>query len=232
VAGSFFGIGSPGAAKSLVAKATGDTARIPTIAFDLDAMQNAPVGASGKRLPAALKVVDTVTNGRGPWVATCNSIGTLLPEFRRRFTLGTSFFDLPSPEERATVWKICVAGYGMVVSDVLLSDVALYEGLRQNDAITFIHRIHGPANPWLSESASVGLSHFRTESDMASQCDTPRSVLLNSVGPRCPGRPTLGLGVKLPGAYSAVSSQPASLPRLTPVCCTRIGEREPESDVN
>src|SRR5713226_6655346 len=105
-------IGPPGAAKSLVAKATGNTARIPTIAFDLGAMQNALVGASGERLRAALKVVDAVTNGRSLWIATCNSIGTLAPELRRRFTLGTFFFDLPSPEERAAIWKIYVAKYG------------------------------------------------------------------------------------------------------------------------
>ena len=106
-------IGPPGAAKSLVAKATGNTARIPTIAFDLGAMQNALVGASGERLRAALKVVDAVTNGRSLWIATCNSIGTLPPELRRRFTLGTFFFDLPSPEERAAIWKIYVAKYGV-----------------------------------------------------------------------------------------------------------------------
>src|SRR5579885_1973976 len=58
------------------------------------AMQNAMVGASGERLRAALKVVDAVTNGRSLWIATCNSIGTLPPELRRRFTLGTFFFDL------------------------------------------------------------------------------------------------------------------------------------------
>jgi SpoVK/Ycf46/Vps4 family AAA+-type ATPase len=52
---------SPGAAKSLVAKATGNTAGIPTIAFDLGAMQNALVGESGGRLRTALKVVDAVT---------------------------------------------------------------------------------------------------------------------------------------------------------------------------
>jgi SpoVK/Ycf46/Vps4 family AAA+-type ATPase len=104
---------SPGAAKSLVAKATGNTARIPTIAFDLGAMQNALVGASGERLRAALKVVDAVTNGRSLWIATCNSIGTLPPELRRRFTLGTFFFDLPSPEERAAIWKIYMAKYGV-----------------------------------------------------------------------------------------------------------------------
>ena len=53
-----------------------------------------------------------VTNGRSLWIATCNSIGTLPPELRRRFTLGT-FFDLPSPEERAKIWKIYVAKYGV-----------------------------------------------------------------------------------------------------------------------
>jgi len=106
-------IGPPGAAKSLVAKATGNTARIPTIAFDLGGMQNALVGESGSRLRAALKVVDAVTNGRSLWIATCNSIGTLPPELRRRFTLGTFFFDLPSPEERAAIWDIYLSRYGV-----------------------------------------------------------------------------------------------------------------------
>jgi hypothetical protein len=106
-------IGPPGAAKSLVAKATGNTAGIPTIAFDLGAMQSALVGSSSERLRSALKVVDAVTNGRSLWIATCNSIGTLPPELRRRFTLGTFFFDLPSPAERAAIWKIYLAKYGV-----------------------------------------------------------------------------------------------------------------------
>ena len=46
-------IGPPGAAKSAVAKATGNAAGIPTIAFDLAAMQNSLIGASGERLRAA-----------------------------------------------------------------------------------------------------------------------------------------------------------------------------------
>jgi SpoVK/Ycf46/Vps4 family AAA+-type ATPase len=71
------------------------------------------VGASGERLRAALKVVDAVTDGRSLWIATCNSIGTLPPELRRRFTLGTFFFDLPSPEERRAIWKIYMGKYGL-----------------------------------------------------------------------------------------------------------------------
>ena len=99
-------IGPPGAAKSAVAKATGATAGIPTVAFDLSAMQSSLVGGSGERLRAALQVVDAISQGRSLWIATCNSITSLPPELRRRFTLGTFFFDLPSADERKAIWKI------------------------------------------------------------------------------------------------------------------------------
>ena len=99
-------IGPPGAAKSAVAKAAGATARIPTVAFDLAAMQSSLVGGSGERLRAALQVVDAISQGRSLWIATCNSITSLPPELRRRFTLGTFFFDLPTPEEREAIWDI------------------------------------------------------------------------------------------------------------------------------
>lgn len=99
-------IGPAGAAKSAVAKAAGATAGIPTVAFDLSAMQSSLVGGSGERLRAALQVVDAISQGRSLWIATCNSITTLPPELRRRFTLGTFFFDLPSPAEREAIWKI------------------------------------------------------------------------------------------------------------------------------
>ena len=99
-------IGPPGAAKSAVGKAAGATAGIPTVAFDLSAMQNSLVGGSGERLRAALQVIDAISQGRSLWLATCNSITSLPPELRRRFTLGTFFFDLPSAEERRAIWDI------------------------------------------------------------------------------------------------------------------------------
>ena len=101
-------IGPPGAAKSAVGKAAGATAGIPTVAFDLSAMQNSLVGGSGEQLRAALQVVDAISQGRSLWIATCNSITSLPPELRRRFTLGTFFFDLPSAEERRAIWNIYV----------------------------------------------------------------------------------------------------------------------------
>jgi SpoVK/Ycf46/Vps4 family AAA+-type ATPase len=57
-------LGPPGSAKSARAKATGNTAGIPTIAFDLTAMESSLVGASGDRLRTALKVVEAVSQGR------------------------------------------------------------------------------------------------------------------------------------------------------------------------
>src|SRR5437773_4168705 len=101
-------IAPPGAAKSAVGKAAGATAGIPTVAFDLSAMQSSLVGGSGERLRAALQVVDAISQRRSLWIATCNSITSLPPELRRRFTLGTFFFDLPSAEERKAIWEIYV----------------------------------------------------------------------------------------------------------------------------
>ena len=78
-------IGPPGGAKSATAKATGGTAGIPTIAFDLAAMESSLVGASTERLRTALKIIDAVSQGRMLFIATCNSIASLPPELRSRF---------------------------------------------------------------------------------------------------------------------------------------------------
>jgi len=106
-------LGPPGSAKSATAKATGNSAGIPTIAFDLTAMESSLVGASGDRLRTALKVVEAVSQGRTLFIATCNSIASLPPELRRRFTTGTFFFDLPPAEERQAIWKIYLTKYGV-----------------------------------------------------------------------------------------------------------------------
>jgi SpoVK/Ycf46/Vps4 family AAA+-type ATPase len=75
-------IGPPGAAKSAVAKAAGNSAGIPTVAFDLTAMQSSLVGGSGEGLRASLQVVDAISQGRSLWIATCNSITSLPPKLR------------------------------------------------------------------------------------------------------------------------------------------------------
>ena len=109
-AGMIF-VGPPGAAKSAVAKAAGNVAGIPTIQLDLGAAKGSLVGQSEQQMRTALKVITAVSNGRSLWVATCNSIAELPPELRRRFTLGTFFFDLPTEIERAKIWHIYAAKY-------------------------------------------------------------------------------------------------------------------------
>jgi hypothetical protein len=106
-------VGPPGAGKSEIAKAAGNTGNIPTIAFDLSGMKGSLVGESGANLRNALKVVEAVSQGRTLFIATCNSIGSLPPELRRRFSFGTFFFDLPDAEERAAIWSIYLDKFGI-----------------------------------------------------------------------------------------------------------------------
>lgn len=109
-AGMIF-VGPPGAAKSAIAKAAGNEGGIPTIQLDLGAAKGSLVGQSEGQIRNALKVVTAVSNGRSLWIATCNAIADLPPELRRRFTLGTFFFDLPDAEERQSIWEIHIAKY-------------------------------------------------------------------------------------------------------------------------
>lgn len=107
-------IGPPGAAKSAIAKAAGTEGNTPTIQMDLGGMKGSLVGQSEQQLRQALKVVDAVSQGRTLFIATCNSFGNLPPELKRRFTLGTFFFDLPNQEERTAIWKIYLARYDLM----------------------------------------------------------------------------------------------------------------------
>jgi hypothetical protein len=106
-------LGPPGCAKSAVGKAAGNLAGILTIGLDFGGMQNSLIGASGERLRTALNIIDAISQGRAMFLATCNSINSLPTELRRRFKLGTFFFDLPTAEEREMIWKIYREKYGV-----------------------------------------------------------------------------------------------------------------------
>ena len=99
-------IGHPGTGKSAVAKAMGNEAGVPTVMFDFSGMQASLVGESGANLRAALAVIDAMSQGGAFFVATSNNLAALPPELKRRFKRGTWFFDLPTAEERASLWKI------------------------------------------------------------------------------------------------------------------------------
>lgn len=104
-------VGPPGAAKSALAKAIGNEGGIPTISFDLGGMKGSLVGESERRMRTALSVITAVSGGNPFFVMTCNAISILPPELRRRFTVGTMFFDLPTEEERDIIWNIYTKAY-------------------------------------------------------------------------------------------------------------------------
>ena len=104
-------IGPPGTCKSAFAKATGNEAKVPTVSLDMGGMKGGIVGESEGNIRTALKVCKAIGGDRLLFIATCNSIGALPPELRRRFTLGTFFMDLPDAIERAAIWKIYTGKY-------------------------------------------------------------------------------------------------------------------------
>jgi len=115
-------VGHPGSGKSATAKATGNEAGVPTIQLDLGAAKGSLVGQSEQQLRTALKVITAVSNGQSLWIATCNSLASLPPELRRRFKLGIFFFDLPTKEERESIWKVQRARFNIAANDKLPQD--------------------------------------------------------------------------------------------------------------
>ena len=98
--------GPTGSGKSAFARAAGSAGDIPTIQLDLGGLKDKHVGTSEARMREALAVIHAISGGNTLWVATCNSMGALPPELRRRFKLGVWFFDLPNLAERTAIWKL------------------------------------------------------------------------------------------------------------------------------
>lgn len=115
--GSLF-IGPPGAAKSALAKAIGNEVGLPTLCLDIGGLKASLVGESEKNMRQALRVITAISGGKSLWVATCNRIAILPPELRRRFSLGTFFFDLPSEEERVIIWQLYLSRYPLDATQI------------------------------------------------------------------------------------------------------------------
>lgn len=97
--------GLPGGGKSLLAKALGNEAGVPTIVMDLAGMEGGIVGESETNLRHAIDVIKAVGDGNAFIVATSNNATIMRPELQRRFTGGFFFFDLLTKEERSAAWS-------------------------------------------------------------------------------------------------------------------------------
>ena len=115
-------LGVPGSGKTAVGKCTGSLSGIPTIFMSIGDMKGSLVGQTEQRVSNALKVVQSVSQGKTLFIATCNSIANLTPELRRRFWMGTWFFDLPDGTERKAIWDIYLKRYEMKRSKAMPSD--------------------------------------------------------------------------------------------------------------
>lgn len=113
--------GMPGGGKSLLGKAFGNEAGVPTIALDLAAMEGSLVGESEQRLRHAMSVIKAVGGGRAYFIATSNNATIMRPELQRRFTGGFFFFDLMTREERSAAWSFYLKKYG-VTDNVIPND--------------------------------------------------------------------------------------------------------------
>jgi hypothetical protein len=98
-------VGVPAGGKSLLAKAIGNEADCMTLIFDFAGMKGSHVGDSGGQMRQNLKVAEAIGADEVLMIATSNNIEVIPPELRRRFTLGTFFFDLMSAEERTAAWE-------------------------------------------------------------------------------------------------------------------------------
>ena len=161
-------LGPPGAAKSAIAKACGNTGGIPTLSFDLGGMKSSLVGESETRLRQALGVVDAVSQGRALFLATCNSVQTLSPELRRRFE-ATFFFDLPDAEERAVIWDIYVDRYGLTERKYFLPEDTGWTGAEIKGCCELAYRLDcslSEASDYIvpvSRSAADSVEALRTQ---------------------------------------------------------------------
>lgn len=105
--------GLPGGGKSLLAKAFGNEAGVPTIQLDLGGMEGSLVGESEQRIREAMAVIKAIGGGHAFIIATSNNATIMRPELQRRFTAGFFFFDLMTQAEREAAWAYYMKKYGL-----------------------------------------------------------------------------------------------------------------------
>jgi hypothetical protein len=107
--------GVPGASKTYIAQCAAATFDVPLITMSIPDLMEKWVGSSNENFGAAMATVRAVSQGRAFFIGTCNSMVNISGPMRRRFCWGEWFFDLPSEEERAMIWPIHMAAYGLDV---------------------------------------------------------------------------------------------------------------------
>lgn len=106
------GVGLGGSGKSAFANALAATFGVPRLDMDVGQTRGKYVGDSEAGIENLLRVLRHVGGRRVFFVATCNRIEALPPELLRRFKKQPWYFDVPTLEERLTIWPIHLKTYG------------------------------------------------------------------------------------------------------------------------
>ena len=106
-------VGPAGTAKSFYSKVLGHQFDVPCLCFDPGAAKSKYVGESETLVRNAMKVLKAIGGNNVFFVATVNGLTTVPPPLKRRFKSGVFFFDLPTAEERESIWRINLRKYGL-----------------------------------------------------------------------------------------------------------------------
>lgn len=112
-------VGPPGTGKTLVSKSVAGIYKIPYLRLDIGGVKGSLVGESERKIRLALEMVERIGNGKVFVMATCNRLESIPPELRRRMTFGLHFFDLPEVEDRAEIWKLYCAKFGVKLPETV-----------------------------------------------------------------------------------------------------------------
>lgn len=115
-------VGHAGCGKSLLCKALAGQFHLPMVELNMTALKGGIVGQTGSQTRAAFKQISAM--GRPMIIASSNSMAILPPELKRRFKLGTFFFDLPTKDEKDALWNLYEGKYirGIRQDDVTRPD--------------------------------------------------------------------------------------------------------------
>ena len=106
-------VGPAGAGKSLISKGMGNTYKVPSMNLDLGANKGSFVGQSEGKIRKTVGILKSFA-GRGAFfIATSNGLASIPPELKRRFRYGTWYCDLPTAEERKSIWRINLKRFGL-----------------------------------------------------------------------------------------------------------------------
>jgi hypothetical protein len=108
--------GVAGGGKSYFAKSLANTFSVLPMRLDVNACKGSLVGQSEQNIRAAMKVIKAIGGDRAFFVASMNRMD-IPPELKRRFRAGVWYFDTPDDEERAAIWAIQFAKYGLDGAD-------------------------------------------------------------------------------------------------------------------